>query len=904
MKALLLATICAVLSFGQSYRLTTTGLSGPVQDYWATHQDIAADTQFSVLGAATYANGVAESSPTVYVDAAGTTHNLAGKVFNLVNDTALLKGASANIGLYSLGRLDMVTPSNTTTALVNPLSSFGTFAQTTVPIGWFGKCVSANTADVCNWKTPIHISVKGWLLIPVYRQATGSPFASHDETLIGSPDGGSNWLNAHDYWNPTVSQVVCASNVVTLTTATNTFTGAGQVLWVHGTGIASADGEHTATSSTSTSVTYNSTCTNATTAVTGYASPLDPNGAAPKCAASGGVATGVCTDAAYTDGTHSSMMWQEPTPYNGTSGIMQNVVFFNYCQDNSCTGMPDSADTYLYGFSSNGGRTSQYLFRVQKDPDHWFDPAQYKWYTQSGYTYTNTGNGSAGNWTATQASATQMWGQTDPSNTGTVPLMNWGPIGYGQVAYLCSGVACSLVNTTPNAPLGGYALPNSQHPWGPWFASGGYAQGSGRTAKGYFHLVPWSAFQVVDGSPFHLKVLGTWDEAVWGASLSITAITAANPAVVTVNTTFDGTWGGTVNGNVASATGCWAAINGNRNVTYISPTQFSIPVDTSACTGGFGSPTFLSNSSAYATQYWQTSDIVFQPTPIGQAPTGNSGIRFSMAQPSHALPRNGLQYYFDVFDHGGNTGITPIATYDQARLSNGAAQPFPTSALTPCYTNGCGFSSGGTGWSGNYGAIGGGGSFIGWTLKDMTGGAGTEINPAMFAGDSSYTFSIVVKVTDITQAASQNILGIGNTSGSINAIEINTYMGHLYFNLFNGSTSKYWQFQPSNAPLASGTWAMLTFVKTAGTPTLANSIIYVNGALAVALLATPAGSPSGLNIAAGPLTIGIYRPVGGQTLTGAFANFMAHNRALSASEVAAAYVVTKANLAKRGITLP
>jgi len=299
----------------------------------------------------------------------------------------------------------------------------------------------------------------------------------------------------------------------------------------------------------------------------------DANGDAPKCSA---VDNGhSCTDAGYVSSAHSSVMW----PW---TGIMQDIKFFSYCGGGdlaSCTGMPDGADTHAYAISYEKSRTAAYLSRVSKNINSILDPTQTQWYAQSNYSPTNPGNGTTWTTLGSQSGAITLWSLT----TGTGPryynVPNYGLV-WGGLNYLCAGLACSYVWV----PAGLTSTISIQHPWGPF-----YSNGSGNTGSAFFNLLPWTA-QTVNTTPYSLNIASIWNNyggvtfypGLTTAGNVITEVTKGNPTILTSTSnwgTFSGTWRLTVTGETAN---CWSAINGATTATWVSPTSFSIPVDTSA----------------------------------------------------------------------------------------------------------------------------------------------------------------------------------------------------------------------------------------------------------------------------------------------------------------------------------
>ena len=901
-------------------------MTGTLVDYWPSHQNIQGDTQYCIQTAATYANGVSAGTST-YIDQSGKSHVVSGQQFCTANDTNI-NASSGNILLYTLNTLDMTNAANISISQVLTMSSFGSGAATNSPPGWFGKVGSNNLTNTqANWKSEQPWSALGWIYIPVFRQEPGSTFYAHDGTLVASPDGGAHWLNPYNYWHLGVSNVACTANVVTLTTATavagtKTYNVAGgDVIFVHGAN-AGANGEFTTTAATAVSVSYAASCSGVTTgASSGYASIMDATGDAPICAASGGTFAGTCTDPAFLDtaesGAHSSMMWQEPSPYNGTTGFMQAIKQLHYCQDEACTGMPNNADNNLYFYGCNGRRQQCGLSTVPKTVDAIMNPASYTWYFYTGYTPTNTGNGST--WTATQASATALWGYLNSSYLVQKPAYP-ANLGYptGNANYLCAGSACAYVLSF-QSPYNSTATASA--PWGPFNSVPTvYPVGYTGQGQGFWHVLPWTA-ATIDTAPYHLRIVSSWDTFYWGSAQSVSSAVSSG-STTTLNTAVPASWVTSANPMTITVAGSsCGALNSTHAATPISATQLSFAVNTVSCGAITGTITWAVPINE-GTQYWQPTDYTFIEAPIGAALSGNSGVRISMAHMTNAIPRAGLYGYWDFWD---NRGVASAAGNSPESAVDIANYP-PTMQLSPCLLNGanggCGFylTPAGNVWSTtglNLNAAGG--YLAGLFLFDLTGPAGQisatptssgQINPAMFVGDTAWSISAVAQFANVAQQ--NRWFGVGTSSTFPLRLQIDqTTAGNLCA-IWSDSAAGGERGTCSNGALiGNNTWYALTITKTPGAILGGPSgtvRIYINGAEITAynVYTYGSGKPNGapLTVASGPMFVASGAPGNSGVCTMNLGQFMIYQRALPPTEVLKLYQTERTLMSKRGVTLP
>jgi hypothetical protein len=427
----------------------TGTFSGSIQDFYLANSSINGDTPYCVQTAATYASGASAGTTALNRNDGAGNVTISGSVLCLINDAAV-GGTGGNLLLIKINTLDLATPANTNITLANAMSSYGPGIGLDSPAGWHGKGGSANTQADNSWKTDPPFAVPGgWVCVPVFRQSQ-TGFTAHDMTLTCSPDGGIHWCNPNTY-NYRAGGAGCD--------ATN---------W-------------------------------------------DANGDAPKCgAASSAVA---CTDSGYNDATHSSVMWQEPTPYDSTVGFTQQLYFFNFSQGND--GMLPFGN-YLYALGAPGNRWNTGLLRMPNTIGAVMDRSQWTGYSQSNYSQANPGTGTS--WTSSpQLSSIALWGC--PAGACS-PTSNGGPgqnLGYtrGSPFRACAGSACSLVISGAwfTGAVFGMQLATAPAPWGPYTASYRQPPGSGNAFPNFTNLMGWTQ-KTVDTSPFHVQVISLWDNTV------------------------------------------------------------------------------------------------------------------------------------------------------------------------------------------------------------------------------------------------------------------------------------------------------------------------------------------------------------------------------------------------------
>jgi hypothetical protein len=574
---------------------------------------------------------------------------------------------------------------------------------------------------------------------------------------------------------------------------------------------------------------------------------------------------------------------------------MQRIYFFNHCQDEACTGMPNGADNYLYGYGFNGKSQTADLFRVAKNITSIMNPSQHQWYSQTNYCPSNVGDGTSWTPLGSQTGASVMWGYQDPIYSASIASypINFGVL-FGRPSYLCANNSCSYVMS----PYGGSAgLATAPAPWGPFSLS--YIP-----QHDFWHLLPWTA-KTIDSNPYHTQVISTWDQYTWGQSQIVAAVSNSNPATITVPTLSTAPSGQVIALTVTGATGCWATagINAGFSMTALStPGTFSVPgVNTSSCTGSATGAITAVGRAYGASEFWQSVDLTIAPTRSGPALLGRSGVPFTMAPAENALPRRGVQFYFDFWDNVGGAPISgPVSAID---ISHNP----PIAALRPCYSDGpyggCGF----------YGATYGGG----WTATGMTvishysqsmpmtdlTAVQNQFTVSALSGDVSWTISGVTSLSDVTKR--WDMLSLGSGVGTVGmSYGLGGASGSFCVN-WGASSGAVGVCTPgdlisNNAPVA---WVV---TKTAGGPISGggNVRIYLNGAEVSSYTPwTWATPPSSANIGSGPLMLaGGYVATNYLTLT--FSALGIWSQAFSATQVADMHRATKALMARRGVTLP
>lgn len=185
-------------------------------------------------------------------------------VVGTINDYNFGSICYGSVGVLQLDTFSWSAPTAAHVTKINCMSSFFNFGDSNsynAPVGWHGHLTSSDSAANGTWKSRAPFSKSGVLYLPVERQIGPGGDSVHDATILMSPDSGQHWCNPYT--------------------------------WAHRSGSPGCD-----------------------------SSNWDANGDAPKCDASSD--TTPCSNSAYTDATHSSIMWKA-LPY-GT----ENWSWINY----------------------------------------------------------------------------------------------------------------------------------------------------------------------------------------------------------------------------------------------------------------------------------------------------------------------------------------------------------------------------------------------------------------------------------------------------------------------------------------------------------------------------------------------------------------------------------------------
>ena len=855
-----LASILFACSIAAAQVPLTGILNSTIIDQWANLQNITGDTQYSVMTASNYANGSSAGTTTLNLNDGSGNLTLNGKVLVTANDTSAFGNVNCcNVLIYSLDVLDMSNGANLHTSQVNLMSDYGGAQSTNSPAGWYGKVTSGNvTISTGTWKSAPPFTVPGasgsWVCVPVFRQiSAGGP--AHDSTLTCSPDGGAHWCNPNTYFYRAGGAGCDATN------------------W-------SATGD------------------------------------APKCAAS--AYTAACTDTAYLDATHSSIMWQEPSPYDGSTNLFGNIYCSNFSAGNTATPF----GSYIYCYAYRGDRLGgPLLCRVANSIGSVMDPSQYQCYSQSSYTPTNVGSGTSWTTLGSTSGAIHLFDAYD-TNGGTlnrtVGLQPWGVV-YSSPTYVCNSAStCEVAFTSVPTGYASY-IPNvmwlmsAPTPWGPFTLANTINDPGGVASKGLPGLMSWTATAESDGNPFHSRVVFSYDAGWWNPSygFTIASVTTndANPTLTIASSApFPGTWSGNL-GITITGSSCAGLNSPSATIAYLSPTTAKVMsgANTTSCST-VATPGQFHGAANGMSQFYQLFDIYQAAPNLGNALRGNSQVRSCQYSQEGCLPGSGQQYYFDFWDHSGNTSYLPLATYDLTRVSGNTQQVYSAAALQPCYAGyfvGCAFPQNSIAWDA-YGITHTGSSTAFLSIYDLTATPGAVVNPAMFAGDATWTISVLVKFTN---ALTENrFLQVGTSS---TGVILDT---SFYGESTNGEVCAIWNFGSpqygvcsSSAVLTSGTWYLLTFVRS-GTGSLVGAggstvKMYVNGVDVGTYHNASYSTPSSHTpaVTAGPLQLGY---TGYAAFNGGFASLGIWNRGLTQAEVIRLYGTVKAEVKGRGIILP
>lgn len=838
----------------------TGGPTGLIFGYNAQQGDVQGDTVYSVISPANgyYADGVtAIGTTTLNLNDGAGNRTISGDVYSVVNDYTF-KGTPGDIGIYKINTLDLSNFANTAypATLTNQLAGAGTTCCVVdAPTGWYGKVDSGDvTYTDAVWRNSPLFFMGGWAVLAIERAHQGgvnyTPFGA--STIIVSPDGGKHWCNPYTFFNRSGGAGCDATN------------------W-------SATGD------------------------------------IPICTASGGVHGGACTNSAYLDATHSSVMWPLLTPFDGKQNQPARPIFINMGQANSQT-----IGSYVYAYVWNGAMSGgPMLARVQNDVTHLLDPTQWQYYTCANYQPTNVCDGTVGgNWTTTLASATRLW---DTRIGGDLYSLQLNPTSFALTTptLLCDASSkCSIVFVAGYSYNWTYGMPitSAPKPWGPFVVTGwvrptnGIANAS--TVFGFPEIMGWT--MQADSTPGVMHGVLGFDNTLDTNLYTVSAATIANPAVITLAAPVTGGWSGTRPMNVSGATGCWTAVNGtNQNVVFVDYLHVRLTsANTSGCTGNItGTPVFtLGGNAMEKSKFYQGFNLSFAPTALGSSLQGYAGGRISNGMPSNSIPRKGLQYYWDFSDNmGQGSGWNPLAAYDRAQLVSGVFQSLPSSSLYYTESSIVGGTAGGTAW-----AVGGlntssCSTCTGIKTYDLTALTPNAINPAVFTGDNDWTISTVFQQNGGGASCCFVWYFGGDTTHNVQGYTASSGKFNVYAKAGSGSNTYQWT--TNAATIANGNWYHVVVTHKAGQPfTNASTIIYVSGSGGTAgqTMATAGSCPGSCTVSptAGQLILG-YSPDFGASWKGKeiWGPVGVWNRALGATEVAAMYGYLKRIMAQRGVTL-
>ena len=260
-------------------------------------------------------------------------------IVGTINDYNLGSFCNGNIGVMQLDAFNWAAPTASHMTKINCMTSYGTTgASRNEPAGWNGALTSGDGKTLGTWKSRTPFSKGGILYLPVERQYSPGDPSVHDATFIMSPDSGKHWCNPYTYANRAGGPGCDSSN------------------W-------SADGD------------------------------------APRCDAASNMVP--CTNAAYLDSAHSSIMWKA-MPF-GT----ENWYWINYgYQDGAAppTGINDGCDPATYAcFMLLDGSVARVPNASIMDISAW------RYYTCPAITQNYRCPGSnAANWTANFGSRTPV----------------------------------------------------------------------------------------------------------------------------------------------------------------------------------------------------------------------------------------------------------------------------------------------------------------------------------------------------------------------------------------------------------------------------------------------------------------------------------------------------------------
>jgi hypothetical protein len=301
----------------------------------------------------------------------------------------------------------------------------------------------------------------------------------------------------------------------------------------------------------------------------------------------------------------------------------------------------------------------------------------------------------------------------------------------------------------------------------------------------------------------------------------------------------------------------------------------------------------------------------------------NSGLIFSDGHAPGTIPRNGLAWAFDFYDHGGNDPATWAGiTLGFRDLANGSA------FLASCQGGQCGNWNPGQGTTlQTFGASIGGGngysplltSFMHETPQTSTIGATkiqpgglTPVNaPSSMQGNGTFTVAGVFRWDGGYNIYNKTAFWQTGSSAASNTVGLQfetTTGANLELGWGSPNTDR-WRFN-SGFTLVPGNWYFITgTVQANGVTPIAHLWMGLGGTLTDKIsgvsYAMTGGSPAQTpNVSASPLYLGqdVGWGANGASNT-SYASLFVYNRALSQAEVGLMYNTMKAKMAARGVTI-
>lgn len=334
---------------------------------------------------------------------------------------------SGNLGLLQLDTFSWSTPTASHMSAVNCMTSYSA-GETNTGNGWYWMLRNADGGASIgdgSWKSRAPFFKNGLLYFPVERQIHAGGPGIHDATYIVSPDKGLHWCNPYSLYHGTTPGTCDSSN------------------W-------QADGD------------------------------------APVCGAS--AIGGSCTNAAYLDSTHSSMLWKS-LPYGS-----ENWIWVNYGNQDgqpfpAGAGVKDGCDPNQYTcFMLTTGDGS--VARVPNSGNI-LNAADWRYYTCATVVGCDPTNNA--NWTATYANRTQ-----------TTYLSYSGGPAQGSPQFI-AGYSITYLKEFDSYLMGANSTDMSWAPsiFGPWTK---FAERYNDIPGNFLTPIPAIGYNVISTSPPHIEL--------------------------------------------------------------------------------------------------------------------------------------------------------------------------------------------------------------------------------------------------------------------------------------------------------------------------------------------------------------------------------------------------------------